>query len=56
MAQCFGTGEAAGVAAALSIQDGVTPRHVDVKKVQSLLRERGGIISDEDITAYAHGR
>jgi hypothetical protein len=53
MVQCFGTGEAAGVAAALSIEDGVAPREVDVKKVQDILRERGGIISEGDITTYA---
>ncbi len=53
MVQCIGTGEAAGVAAALSLQDGVTPRQVDVKKVQQALRVRGGIISEEDIRSYA---
>ena len=53
MAQCLGTGEAAGVAAAISIQDGVTPRQVDVKKVQAVLREREGIISEDDIRRYS---
>ena len=53
MVQCFGTGEAAGVAAAVSLQDGVSPREVDVQKVQKTLRERGGIISEEDIRAHA---
>jgi len=53
MVQCFGTGEAAGVAAALSLQDNISPRQVDVKKVQQVLRDRGGIISEEDIRTYA---
>lgn len=49
MVQCMGTGEAAGTAAAVSIRDGVTPRRVDVKKVQCVLRQNGGILSEEDI-------
>jgi len=52
MVQCIGTGEAAGVAAALSIEDAVVPREVDVKKVQQILRERGGIIDEDDIAQW----
>ncbi len=49
MVQCIGTGEAAGTAAALSIEEGVTPRALDVGKLQAALREAGAILSEEDI-------
>jgi len=35
---CFVTGHAAGCAAALAVQDNCPPRHVDVPKLQKLLR------------------
>jgi hypothetical protein len=35
--QCVGTGQAAGVAAAVAIADGVNVRCVDVSKVQNIL-------------------
>lgn len=38
---CMATGEAAGVAAAVSVADGVPPRAVDVAKVQLGLRKLG---------------
>lgn len=37
---CFAYGQAAGVAAAVSVQTGVQPRAVDVKKVQEVLRRQ----------------
>jgi ribulose 1,5-bisphosphate synthetase/thiazole synthase len=37
---CFVTGHAAGVAGAVAAKDGVTPRAVDVAKVQKILREQ----------------
>jgi ribulose 1,5-bisphosphate synthetase/thiazole synthase len=37
---CFLTGHAAGCAAALAVQDGCPPRHVDVPKLQKLLKEQ----------------
>jgi len=49
MAQCMGTGEAAGTAAAMSLQDGVPPRRLDVGKLQAVLRQNGGILSEADI-------
>ncbi|MGD2175682.1 MAG: FAD-dependent oxidoreductase, partial [Candidatus Brocadiaceae bacterium] len=49
MVQCIGTGEAAGVAAALSLDGGMTPRELDAGRVQSALRERGAILTEEDI-------
>jgi len=41
---CFGMGEAAGTAAALSLQDGVIPKKVDTKKLQKVLAEQGAYI------------
>jgi len=41
MGNCMATGHAAGVAAALFIQEGVTPRALDFKVVQKALREDG---------------
>jgi hypothetical protein len=35
---CFVTGEAAGVAAALAVKEGKTPRELDVAKLQAALR------------------
>ena len=35
--QCVGTGQAAGVAAAVAVSDGVSVREVDIKKVQNIL-------------------
>lgn len=35
--QCVGTGQAAGVAAAVAVLDGTTVRNVDIKKVQDIL-------------------
>ncbi|MBN2476132.1 MAG: FAD-dependent oxidoreductase [Pirellulales bacterium] len=37
---CFVTGHAAGVAAAVAVADGCRPRDVDVKKVQRVLQEQ----------------
>lgn len=37
---CFVTGHAAGVAAAVAAQDGCRPRDVEVPKVQKLLRQQ----------------
>jgi hypothetical protein len=41
---CFVTGEAAGTAAALSIQDRVSVRDVSLSKLQKRLREMGAIV------------
>jgi len=35
--QCIGTGQAAGVAAAVAVADGTTTRTVDIRKVQNIL-------------------
>jgi len=44
--QCWLTGHAAGVAAALAAQAGVAPRAVDVAAVQAALRAQGAYLSD----------
>lgn len=52
MVQCIGTGEAAGAAAALSLQEDVTPRALDATTLQALLRARGAILDEADIERY----
>ena len=42
--QCMVLGEAAGTAAALSIQDSVTCRQVDIKKLRAKLLENGAVL------------
>jgi len=41
IAPCFATGQASGIAAALSVKDKVVPRKVDIEKLQEILKERG---------------
>ena len=41
MGNCMATGHAAGLAAAMSAQNGIFPRQVDVKKLQGLLGDDG---------------
>ena len=43
------TGQAAGVAAALSARENVTPRNLDVTLLQNTLREIGGRVSVKDL-------
>ena len=38
--QCVGTGQAAGVAAAVAVEEGTTVRNVNIKKVQDILLSR----------------
>ena len=47
-ATCFATGEAAGAAAAVSIQDDVKFREVDIKKLQQKLREQGVYLGEDE--------
>ncbi len=44
---CFVTGHAAGVAAAVAVQDGCLPRQVDVAKVQKILRQQEAYLGDD---------
>jgi hypothetical protein len=48
-AVCMAMGEAAGTACALSIHDDVTPRDVDVKKLQETLMAHGAILEPEPV-------
>jgi hypothetical protein len=41
MAPIMAIGQAAGAAAALSVESGVQPRAIDVKRLQQLLRSQG---------------
>ncbi|MDY0165142.1 MAG: FAD-dependent oxidoreductase [Thermoguttaceae bacterium] len=41
---CFVTGHAAGVAAAVSVQDGCLVRDVEVAKVQKILKQQGAYL------------
>jgi len=41
MSVCTALGEAAGVAAAIAVEDNVAPRQVDVRKIQTALTEKG---------------
>lgn len=43
---CLATGQAAGTAAALAALEGVTPRELDVRKVQRALMEQGVVLFD----------
>ncbi len=44
--QCWLTGQAAGVAAALAVNAGVEPRHVDIPALQKALRAQGVFLQD----------
>lgn len=50
MPQCGVMGQAAGVAAVLSLRDGITPRQVNIRHLQSELKKQGCIIDQQDIT------
>jgi hypothetical protein len=49
MPQCGVMGEAAGTAAALSLDAGVAVGEVDISRLQAMLRERGCIVDDGDL-------
>jgi glycine/D-amino acid oxidase-like deaminating enzyme len=44
VAQCMAMGQAAGTAAAIAVQQRISPRQVDVAAVQASLKEQGAII------------
>jgi hypothetical protein len=50
MPACMATGQAAGVAAAIAVEDGVTVRQVPVVKVQAALRAIGMPLRASEIT------
>jgi hypothetical protein len=53
--QCWLTGHAAGVGAAVAANRGVQPREVDVDEVRSILRSQGAHLSDDGAVARARG-
>lgn len=57
MPACMATGQAAGVAAAIAVEEGVTVRNVPVPKVQAALRQLGMPLHAEQIVEpAAHAR
>jgi hypothetical protein len=51
--QCWLTGHAAGVGAAVAANRGVQPRAVDVEEVRSVLRQQGAHLSDDSLVGTA---
>ncbi|HOX04816.1 MAG TPA: FAD-dependent oxidoreductase [Planctomycetota bacterium] len=51
MPQCGVMGEAAGVAAAMALKDGTSPRGIDVGRLQDELRGQGAIVDERGIVA-----
>ena len=49
MVPCMTMGQAAGTAAAMSIDSRISPKNIDIKKLQSNLRANGAIVFEEDI-------
>jgi len=41
---CLAMGQAAGAAAAICVREGVEPADADIKEIQAVLREHGGIV------------
>jgi hypothetical protein len=57
--QCWLTGQAAGVAAALSVKERVQPRHLDIAVLQKGLRDQGVFLhdkaGDQEVAQAANG-
>ena len=49
--QCWITGQAAGVGAAVAVAQGVEPRAVDVARVQEVLRDQGVYLRQTEAAA-----
>ena len=49
--QCWLTGQAAGVGAALAADQGVQPREVDVDAIRKVLRQQGAHLHDDEAVA-----
>jgi hypothetical protein len=49
--QCWITGQAAGVGAAVAVSQGVEPRAVDVARLQALLRAQGVYLQQAETQA-----
>jgi hypothetical protein len=54
--QCWITGQAAGVAAALAVQNRVAPRAVDVPELQAALHGQGVYLRPSAVTSEAAAR
>ena len=50
---CMAMGEAAGTACALGVRENVSPRNMDVKKVQKALKTHGAILDPEPVPKTA---
>ena len=44
MATCMALGEAAGVAAAISVKENTSPRNIEVKKIKEILKANKAVI------------
>ena len=53
MVPCIAMGEAAGTAAALSVQQNTSPRRLEVAALQAQLRRQGGILDENGIQLAA---
>ena len=51
--QCWMTGQAAGVGAAVAANHGIAPRDVDVREVRKILRAQGVFLHDDDAVQAA---
>lgn len=56
MPQCMNMGEAAGVAAAMAAESGISPRDVDVKKLRGILLEKGALLSMAQVYVHKEDR
>ncbi len=53
--QCWLTGHAAGVGAALAADAGIQPRDVDVDAIRKVLRQQGAFLSDDESVKAVRG-
>ena len=51
MPQCFIEGDAAGAAAAIALDTGVSVRDINIEKLQQNLRDTGSILFSQDIVS-----
>jgi hypothetical protein len=51
--QCWLTGHAAGVGAAVAANRGIQPRQVDIAEVRAILRQQGAHLNDDALVARA---
>jgi hypothetical protein len=56
MGTCMGMGHAAGTAAAMAVQNGVTPRSLDIQTLQRTLLSQGAYLGSRDLSLSAPER